>query len=844
QAEKLDPTNPVYPSNLSATFFEMGSYTECVYAIQRSFSHLDLVAEENAPLASRLSLRLAKSLCQALAAGTPISLDNGIADQIDRIEKVYPVDGPESSAWKIWRTWANDPAKRFETLNLARERLLGLPILKKSPFHAREYYSISHDDILSLLEKSSEFEDSSLTGEQDSIDLATFSEAQLSKLAFLFGGVGDARHVFGTVVGLHETLNRLSPKQRKALKVHITLLDVKEHALARDLAAIFFLSKIMSCTDAIDKLELQATLFYFYTAMVMPEYCRQRLCDVIKEMLAKISQDSVHFLPWIRLDSRSVSGIRSALSLWANLPEKCTADYVSQHRYMPQDKAVCTLSLPSEHFSLTFESKWYQNTKAFLPPSALWSRHPEFSIGPSANKQKVMAGFPADAAKHVKTSWIINPTLFDNAHGPDHVLEAIPGNALDVIRQIAKFQQGHPLSNSPFSSDSPGFGHVAAFFDSVIIALQSLGSKLHLEFIHGDIQSQLLRMRAYPEDRVVQNLPIAYTRMSPMLRNMRRDYINGPLGTAVFIVPSLLDTKSSASANQLLNFPAFMGEPTSFSNTYAHLKDREFPSYLGCRAIYMSAFDVTSLAPVTLPRPNQDLAKREDLKTWLIRIFLCTLINGQNLNPMTKIIGPNTIVAFIHLLIHLHKVGYPGHWLGDFLGTLLSNTLVTNILPYTDPLPISPKYDWTKGRPVGKLHLEPWIADMEAIVARIHPALPFVVPLPAKFPTADDIGLYRAHMYFYGEHSSYDPLAGLLFFNSSKVRLGGEADWPRHISAILRGDGPCKASDVSVLLTIEALSWGGMGQVQWRMSRARVARMKAEGWGVAVYGTHDGQLSR
>ncbi|KAJ7793739.1 hypothetical protein B0H14DRAFT_2622559 [Mycena olivaceomarginata] len=405
QAEKLDPTNPVYPSNLSATFFEMGSYTECVSAILRSFSHLDLVAEENAPLASRLSLRLAKSLCQALAAGTPISLDNGIADQIDRIEKVYPVDGPESSAWKIWRTWANDPAKRFETLNLARERLLGLPILKKSPFHAREYYSvyfsaplvsgflmllskISHDDILSLLEKSSEFEDSSLTGEQDSIDLATFSEAQLSKLAFLFGGVGDARHVFGTVVGLHETLNRLSPKQRKALKVHITPLDVKEHALARDLAAIFFLSKIMSCTDAIDKLELQATLFYFYTEMVMPEYCHcilaapgrtwvqvwralaevgldasagsagqgcaqpcrafdtrylsaeAKLYNIIKEMLAKISQDSVHFLPWIHLDSRSVSGIRSALSLWANLPEKCTADYVSQHRYMPQDKAI------------------------------------------------------------------------------------------------------------------------------------------------------------------------------------------------------------------------------------------------------------------------------------------------------------------------------------------------------------------------------------------------------------------------------------------------------------------------------------------------------------------------
>jgi hypothetical protein len=68
----------------------------------------------------------------------------------------------------------------------------------------------------------------------------------------------------------------LSANQRKALKVHITLLDVKEHALARDLVVMFLLSKIMSCTDANEKLELQATLFYLYTAFVIPKYCQQR----------------------------------------------------------------------------------------------------------------------------------------------------------------------------------------------------------------------------------------------------------------------------------------------------------------------------------------------------------------------------------------------------------------------------------------------------------------------------------------------------------------------------------------------------------------------------------------
>ncbi|KAJ7311762.1 hypothetical protein DFH08DRAFT_973846 [Mycena albidolilacea] len=778
QAEKLDPTNPVYPSNLSAALFEMGSYNECASAILRSFALLDLSSssEEKSSLAPRLSAQLAKSLSQALAAGTSVSLKNGVADQIARIEKAYSADEP---AWTVWRSSMDGGESRLEVVDFARERLLSLPILKKSPVSAREYYTISHDDIYSLLDKSSEEQGPSPSVEEDALDIKACSNDKLSKLAFLFGGPGDARHAFGTV--------------KCSLKVHITLLDVKEHALARDLVVMFLLSKIMSCTDADEKLELQATLFYL-------------LCAVAKEMVAKISENPVNFLPWVRLDFLGVPAIKSALALWATLPEKNTASYVAGHRYSEDDQ--------NAEFRLTRESKWYKNTKAFIPPSAFWNRHPDSCFGPNAKSQT--------AAKDVKTSWIVNPTLFDSAEGPDIILDATNGDTFCVIRQIAAFQRRHPVSACVFNNPSARNSYI-------------------LEFIHGDIQSRLLRMRAHPEARVAQNLPVKYTKM--WLSNVP-DYINGPLDTAIFVVPSLQDTTSSASANHLLNFTAFMGEPTSFSNTYAHLQARDFPSYLGCRAIYMDAFDVTSLVPLTLPRPNPDLAKREDLKIWLIRTFLCTLLTGKS-SGMAKIIGPKTLVAFIHLLIHLHKAGYPGHWLGDFLGTLLSNTLVPNILPYTDTLPISPRHDWTRGRPIAKLHLDPWIADMEAVVARIYPALPFAFPLLAQFPAADDIGLYRANMYCYGEQTIYDPVAALLFFNPAKVRFSGQADRPRNILAILRGDGPCKATDICIVLTMEAPRWdpGSRGEMQWRMSRARVARMKAEGWAVAIYGTHNEAIS-
>ncbi|KAJ7727428.1 hypothetical protein DFH07DRAFT_782479 [Mycena maculata] len=617
---------------------------------------LGTVARENPSLASRLSTRLAKSLSQALSAGTPIVLDARSAAQVARIEEA---GGPESAARKLWHKFVNEE-DRSVSVDLARARLLNLPILKKSPIAAREYYSISHDNIMSLIDNSSERDGPPPPGGTDAIDLKTFSDKQLASLAFLLGGVGDARHVFGTIIHLHEPSNRLSVTQQKALRVHITLLDVKGHALARDL--------IMTSQDATEKLELRTTLFYLYTALIMSKYCiHRRFLEAVKAMEAKILQDPVNFLPWIQLDTRTASALQSVLRLWANLPPKSTESYISKHRYLHQD--------PDEHRRLRLEDEMqlYKQIKVFLPPSALWSRHPGLPGRSSAKVQEV--------AKHVKTSWIVNPSLFDSKEGPDTVLDAVDGDTFTVIRQIATFYLDHPVSKTnPFMPGGFAFGWVTAFFDSVIAAIASLGAKLRLDFIHGEIQSELLRIRAHPEARVAQGLPVVY--MKVWLSNVP-DYINGSLGTAVFVVPSLQDTRSSASANHLLNFPAFMAEPRSFAETYAHLQAKDFPSYLGCRAIYMEAIDVTSLAPVPLPRPNPELVPRAALYSWLTRIFLCTLISGKN-PTLAKVIAPTTLVAFLHLLIHLHRVGYPGHWLGDFLGSLLGNALVTDIRPYTE----------------------------------------------------------------------------------------------------------------------------------------------------------------
>ncbi|KAK0495155.1 hypothetical protein EDD18DRAFT_1393733 [Armillaria luteobubalina] len=59
--------------------------------------------------------------------------------------------------------------------------------------------------------------------------------------ALLWGGVGDGRHVLSSIIGLHQAFTKLNAKKRKALKVHLTLIDLYPRALARDLCLLFLI---------------------------------------------------------------------------------------------------------------------------------------------------------------------------------------------------------------------------------------------------------------------------------------------------------------------------------------------------------------------------------------------------------------------------------------------------------------------------------------------------------------------------------------------------------------------------------------------------------------------------
>lgn len=68
----------------------------------------------------------------------------------------------------------------------------------------------------------------------------------------------------------------MSDGRRERLRVHLTLLDVSDATIARDLCIFMLLDELNKTTDTTKRMEIKATLVYAFSAPVMPPYCAQR----------------------------------------------------------------------------------------------------------------------------------------------------------------------------------------------------------------------------------------------------------------------------------------------------------------------------------------------------------------------------------------------------------------------------------------------------------------------------------------------------------------------------------------------------------------------------------------
>lgn len=257
---------------------------------------------------------------------------------------------------------------------------------------------------------------------------------------------------------------------------------------------------------------------------------------------------------------------------------------------------------------------------------------------------------------------------------------------------------------------------------------------------------------------------------------------------------------------------------------------------------------VCVLGSHSLPRPLSSLATREELTAWLTRVLFNTFIPARSKPRPHNVHAPHNLTAFFALLFYLHHVGYPAHWLSEFLARVLSGSMVSDIPRYDGYWPI-PVTERLRRVPSRRVRTDPWLVDFENIIATAYNALPFPIAtaLPADFSRdITDIQVWEAQVtpaqrfsmdpWMNTTGSPYDPRTSLLFWRPSEVAASALIG---DMARIFEGKGEPAPGTFFVLTMQEYVQYET--RIRFKLSRRRVARMRTEKWSMMAYRHDNGQ---
>ena len=153
------------------------------------------------------------------------------------------------------------------------------------------------------------------------------------------------------------------------------------------------------------------------------------------------------------------------------------------------------------------------------------------------------------------------------------------------------------------------------------------------------------------------------------------------------------------------------------------------------------------------PLAFASLLPRASLMKWLWALLLKTIlpVNRSECHFYKLILSPLNTTLIFRILIHFRHLGYPSHWLSDFLAQILSNTAVISARPpKTCPLDIE---ESTRKNPITKLSITPFVPELTSLSLIFQPFLPFTIVTSSLPPPS---AVYEYHL------SAPNNAAGLL----------------------------------------------------------------------------------
>ena len=235
-------------------------------------------------------------------------------------------------------------------------------------------------------------------------------------VSFFFGGIGDARHLYCTLVhiaGEHsEKTGILYKLYQRYRRYHFTINDSKAPVIARDLIVCLLLEDLSTLPDENDqrRTQIQCTLFFLWSSRLMPKACFDHLQRVIDRALLSLTKNRQP-LDWFQIRLKDMKYIVRSLVFWQKeVVQRYSTGTMVEAIY--NDKSLHLSVAPPK--ALEFEKDLFEESGFLLPPpSLLGLEDPEL---PELIKEKTKATLHSRGAKLrsiLSRTWFINPTMID-----------------------------------------------------------------------------------------------------------------------------------------------------------------------------------------------------------------------------------------------------------------------------------------------------------------------------------------------------------------------------------------------------------------------------------------------
>jgi hypothetical protein len=698
-------------------------------------------------------------------------------------------------------------------------------------------------------------------------------EAQDDMTAFMFCGIGDARHLFATIAHIahHEKKGPATTEKR----YHFTILDLKPTVLVRDLIMLFFLEEIRTASDSATELELFSAFLYTYASPIMPAYSFVKLQSIIKSLVEAL-QGSRSMPTWIYLPESILQCFLAVLKGWTADDGKAEVENAwttsklrsaavfqnlrwrmqSQMNFMNLGRELSEKLGPN---GCEEEEELFEQTGLVRPPTALLAAHePELATLLAGYIPKGEYSKSTKITEYIDTHWKPNVTNIDTEWLQDNVAVKEPDvgyNPYGFGSQLFSESEEEPPKNP-----SGLFDYFKSFFTSVVGGLRALEGRFVIEFVHGEMADVLERLRynVLEQRNSVseqnpgpdpKSFPIRYDRIH--LSNIP-DYIGGALASFIYGLPILKNVRDSTFTSICLGNPPKFESLNHFLNEYAliNTSDQGFKIFgmsmsedsplvkhlsQGLEITYPLGPDYISWCRALRGRIKfDDLLPRAEIERWLYaHFFKLVLPYPRPRKEYAPVHAPLNLTIFFRLLVQLHDVGYPGHWLSSVLVNILRDEVTTTARPpRSSPLTIKEASQPNSSR---QMSTAPFVAEMSSLARLWLRLLPFGCPGLPLVPRVFKYSITFPEFYCV---DLFTPQFMLLFWN----RKYGKA--PKEMRSVLLDDekGSPKFSRIRrhAVHIVTTFTWTQHTRTAgWTMRGDVVENMKQGEWDAYIWRTND-----